>query len=274
MKETPDQERKKTQLISKIEELNKRIEQLKQQKQKVQVQQAIRSLTTVEKQGAKTRHYSLDFINSNNLSEIEEGIKETIRGVVLAKTAVYKSLANIDKKRLYKQAGVSNFMEYLASERIPIKYKTAKEYAKIGDVLIRYEKPLQAIQFSEEDGLKKLIYLERALKREDIDKQQVFAKVKEYSLRAFKEFAVPSEDSKEGDSAEEGQPEPLSFPRHPDSICTYEDNNLVVITEHGEKRHILTISKNVLQLLNPEQRSAFLNELSRVTDRFIVSISP
>jgi hypothetical protein len=133
---------------------------------------------------------SLDFINSDNLQEIERGIRHTIQGVVLSKAAVCKSLANIDRKKLYRQAGADNFMQYLEEERIPIKYKTAKEYAKIGDVLIRHEEELDTVDFTEEDGLKKLMYLDRALEQTEEDREQVYQKVKEYSLRDFKQFAL------------------------------------------------------------------------------------
>lgn len=145
---------------------------------------------------------SLDFINSDNLQEIERGIRHTIQGVVLSKAAVCKSLANIDRKKLYRQAGADNFMQYLEAERIPIKYKTAKEYAKIGDVLMRHEEELDTVDFTEEDGLKKLMYLDRALEQTEEDRDQVYQKVKEYSLRDFKQFALHTvhdeEDQKPG----------------------------------------------------------------------------
>jgi len=42
--------------------------------------------------------YSLDFINSDNLQEIEEGIKETTRGIDTANLAIALAIARIDRE--------------------------------------------------------------------------------------------------------------------------------------------------------------------------------
>lgn len=164
-------------LLRQLADLNKKIDHLK-----------LVTNRNTNDEGQKAR-FSLDFIDSERLQEIESGIKETVRGVVLSKVAVCKALANIDKKNLYIQEGYENFMQYLSAERIPLKYKTAKEYAKIGDTIVRHEERLREVDFHEEDGLKKLIFLDTALKNHKGDPGQVYKKVKELSLRDFQKFA-------------------------------------------------------------------------------------
>jgi hypothetical protein len=177
-------------LLDKINSLNSKISHLKE----INEQKTERS--------PATKMFTLDFIDSENLEEIEEGIRETVKGVVLSKAAVCEALAHIDKKKLYSQAGYTNFRQYLQDERIPIKYKTAKEYAKIGDTLMRHRGSLDEVDFSEEDGLKKLIYLDKALKNHTGETLTVYKKVKEYSLREFQKFAAAAQRKPAGSAGE------------------------------------------------------------------------
>jgi len=172
-------------LLSKVEELNKKIIEL----QNVSVNRN----TGI----ARSRRISLDFTESDNIHEIEAGIRDTMDGIILSKAALCKALANIDKKRLYTQVRAGNFMEYLDMARIPINYKTAKEYAKIGDTMIRYDKELTSVDFSEEDGLKKLVYLDKALDQCPDDPEMVFQKVKESSLRDFQHWIQELKEEKQ-----------------------------------------------------------------------------
>lgn len=188
-----------SELLHKIRELNDKIEQLSRNEDDsfTKEQSTITRATAGAAQPqtspfslVQTEMFSLDFINSEKLEEIEAGIKETIRGVELSKAAVCKSLANIDKKKLYKQIGFDSFLQYLGAERLPLNYKTAKEYVKIGDVLLRHEEELLTVDFQEENGLKKLMYLDRALQKHNSNPKQVFKNVKECSLRDFKAYAL------------------------------------------------------------------------------------
>jgi hypothetical protein len=129
-----------------------------------------------------------DFMNSNNLHDIEKGVKDTINGMVFSKKIICIALAKIKIKELYKQAHISTFKEYLKTNRVPIKYSTAIDYSIIGEAFLKYHDILETINFKEEDGLKKLLFLDKALvkynKRTDI----VFSKIKESSFRGFKQF--------------------------------------------------------------------------------------
>lgn len=197
-------------VLKKVEELKRKIEEL----QSAQHQNLLLSIP-----GKK--EFSLDFVESENIIEIETGIRETLTGIALSKAALCKALANIDKKKLYKQVHAGSFLEYLDMARIPLNYKTAKEYAKIGDTMHRHESELTEIDFREEDGLKKLVYLDKALERctEEGERVEVFEKMKESSLRDFQswinEIGRREEEPEEEESFhtvdEEGRPRPKVY---------------------------------------------------------------
>jgi hypothetical protein len=203
---------------------------------------------------------SLDFINSDSLQEIERGIHHTIQGVVLSKAAVCKSLANIDRKKLYRQAGAANFMQYLEAERVPIKYKTAKEYAKIGDVLLRHEEKLETVDFTEEDGLKKLMYLDRALEQTEEGREQVYRKVKEYSLRDFKQFAL---HPVRGDEEEKSEPDTAH------KKIRIEGQRVIIYD--GESHPVTLINAEGVEQggIDPRFMESFMKELYTLTLTFI-----
>ena len=181
-------------LRAKVDNRNMKIDHLKEVNRKFAEQHTMLK----EKEG----RFSLDFIHSSDLEEIEKGIQETVEGVMLSRAAICKSLANIDTKKLYHQAGCRSFMEYLKEERIPIKYKTAKEYAKIGDTLMRHADGLAEVDFKEEDGLKKLIFLDKAMRNLQENPRQVYKKIKEYSLREFRSYAAQAKKGSTGVDAD------------------------------------------------------------------------
>ncbi len=173
----PEKEHPSSEVLKRIEELNRKIAELGHAGD-------TKDLRVVKGQ----TDFSLDYLDSNNLYEIERGIQETMDGLVLSKVVLCKALANIDRKKLYTQVGAGNFHEYLQLERIPLNYKTAKEYAKIGDTLIRHASELEAVDFHEEDGLKKMVYLDKALDTCNAEREEIFQKVKESSLRDFQRW--------------------------------------------------------------------------------------
>lgn len=97
------------------------------------------------------------------------------------------ALANIKTKKLYKQIGLKSFKEYIREKRINLNYATAFEYTKIGIIYQQLKKYLDRINFGEENGLKKLLFLEQALKNNQAD--QVYDNLIKFSFRNFKKFA-------------------------------------------------------------------------------------
>ncbi len=264
---------KESELLHKIRELNDKIEQLSRNednslaKEQSKIMRAVAGAAhpqTSSSSLAQTELFSLDFINSEKLEEIEAGIKETIRGVELSKAAVCKSLANIDKKKLYKQIGFNSFLQYLGAERLPLNYKTAKEYVKIGDVLLRHEGELLTVDFQEENGLKKLMYLDRALQKHNTNPKQVFENVKECSLRDFKAYALDEKDPEPGAAEEHGSFDETRESGHiisetisieNDSIVQYNPARAVLIDCSGlrvngcSSQLIKDVLKKVLQMI-------------------------
>jgi len=68
-----------------------------------------------EKDSYEKKQYSLDFVRSDKLEDIEEGIRETIRGVGTANLAIAVAIAKIEREALYRQAGFRTYMESLLS---------------------------------------------------------------------------------------------------------------------------------------------------------------
>jgi len=136
---------------------------------------------------------NLDFVNSNNAAEIDVGIRETIKGVRLSILAMGLALAKLKDQGLYIDLNFHSMNDYLENlcDEMQIERSTAHNWLYIGEAYIKYRKELERIEFSDEDGPTKLPYVDRAL--EIHEKRDVFKKVKEATLREFKEYAKGEE---------------------------------------------------------------------------------
>lgn len=142
--------------------------------------------------------------NSDDLEEIEQQVNDKIKGIVMSKISLCIALANIKMKELYKQIGLQSFKEYLSEKRINIKCQTAYEYAKIGEILLKYWQNLNCVDFREEDGLKKLLLLDIAMNKNCAHKEFLFRKLKESSYREFQRFIKDGLHSARAESANQG----------------------------------------------------------------------
>ena len=203
------------------------------------------------------KNFPLDFIESDNIHEVETGIRETLAGIALSKAALCKALANIVTKKLYTQVEARSFFEYLEMGRIPLNYKTAKEYAKIGDAMLRYNDELESVHFKEEDGLKKLVYLEKALDRCEADRELVFEKIKENSLREFQHWI--KELGRGGEDAE-GRQWPKVY---------LQGNSVFIERVPGRKQEFITTRPAELGI-DPESRewAGFMEELQKLLNTY------
>ena len=134
-------------------------------------------------------HINLDYANSDNAAEIDAGIRDTIKGVRLSILAMGMGLAKLKAKGLYvdlKFHSMNDYLEQLCDE-MQIDRSTAHNWLYIGEAYIKYRRELERIEFTDADGPTKLPYVDRAL--ETHDKKVVFKKIKESSLREFKEFS-------------------------------------------------------------------------------------
>jgi hypothetical protein len=140
-------------------------------------------------------HVSLDYINSDDATEIDTGIRDTIKGVRLSILAMGMGLAKIKAKGLYVDLKYHSMMDYLENlcDDMQIDRSTVHYWLQIGEAYIKYRRDLERIEFTDEDASTKLPYVEDAL--EIHEKKEVFKAVKEMSLRAFKEFSKKEKDN-------------------------------------------------------------------------------
>ena len=139
---------------------------------------------------------SLDYANSNDATEIDTGIRETIKGVRLSILAMGLGLAKLKEKGLYIDLenpetkkpfhSMNDYLEKLCDD-MQIDRSTAHNWLHIGEAFIKYRKDLERIEFTDEDGPTKLPYVDNAL--EIHDKREVFRNLKDMSLRAFKDYS-------------------------------------------------------------------------------------
>ena len=249
-------------VLKKVEELKRRIAEL--QSGGTAVSGAALPVTPGKQQ------FPLDFVESDNIHEIETGIRETLTGITLAKGALCKALANIDKKKLYTQVNSRSFLEYLEMARIPLNYKTAKEYAKIGDTMLRYNEELFSVNFREEDGLKKLVYLDKALDKCGEDRDLVFEKIKGSSLRDFQQWIQTLDADENGEAGDSSGAEESSFPTVDESgrpsPGVYLQNNSVYIETGTGRREEIIVTRPEQMGIDPHSPKwvRFLDELQEL----------
>jgi hypothetical protein len=136
---------------------------------------------------------SLDYANSDNAAEIDTGIRDTIKGIRLSILAMGLGLAKLKSKGLYVDLNFHSMNDYLESlcDEMKIERSTAHNWLYIGEAYIKYRRDLERIKFTDADGPTKLPYVDRAL--EIHEKREVFRKVKDSTLREFKEYAKGEE---------------------------------------------------------------------------------
>ena len=131
----------------------------------------------------------LDFAGSDDAVTIDNGIRETIRGISLSLLAMSLGLAKIKPDGLFRDLGCLSIGQYIT--RLCNDTKTDRsnlfKWLAIGEAYIKYQKDLEKTGFSENDGLNKLRYLEKALVNNR--RQEVFDNIKTMTFREFTVFA-------------------------------------------------------------------------------------
>jgi hypothetical protein len=115
-------------------------------------------------------YFSLDCASSDNASEIDAGIRKTIKGVRGSILAMGIGLAKIKAKGLYTDLHHRSMARYIESlcEQTKMGRSSIHNWLYIGEAYINYRKELDKIGFSDEDGLTKLPYVARALEAGEI----------------------------------------------------------------------------------------------------------
>ena len=183
-----------------------------------------------------------------NLLEIEQNINAVIREFRNAKKRLCLLLAEIKMQKLYKQIDMHSFKKYVLSRRLKISYNTALEYAEIGEVLVKYESQLKEADFSEEDGLKKLLLLEKALSKHE--PAEVFKRIKDDSFKTFEKFSKPARAGFVPDSLKPENRDSTGKQGKEDSRTgqwIFEENGKLYMETRAEGAELLTFNKRLLE---------------------------
>lgn len=206
-----------------------------------------------------------------NLLEIEQNINAVIREFRNAKKKLCLLLAEIKMQKLYKQIDKQSFRKYVLSRRLKISYNTALEYAAIGEVLVKYESQLKEANFSEDDGLKKLLLLEKALSKHE--PAEVFKRIKDDSFKAFEKFSKPARAGIIPDSL---KPENQDSPRKQgkedsgNGQWIFEENGKLYMETRADGAELLTFNKRLLadEKLAAEYKLFMTNMIVAAMDYF------
>jgi hypothetical protein len=150
----------------------------------------------VPKKKLLSSQISLDYANSDDATEIDTGIRETIKGVRLSILAMGLGLAKLKAKGLYidlQYHSMNDYLENLCNE-MQVERSTVHNWMYIGEAYIKYRRELEHIEFTDSDGPTKLPYLDKAL--EIHNKREVFQKIKDLTLQKFKEYSKPEAPKK------------------------------------------------------------------------------
>jgi len=133
--------------------------------------------------------FRLDFAYSSDASEIDAGIRETIRGVKLSIMAMGIALYRIDVSGLYIDLGYKKFGEYIdkLAEDTGMARTSLYNWEYIGEAYVKNRAELDKVGFSDDDGPTKLPFLSRAL--EHHPRREVFKNIKGMTKREFEEWS-------------------------------------------------------------------------------------
>ena len=181
---------------------------------------------------------SLDFIYSDDPTQIDNGIRETIKGIRLSGLAIGLGLVRIKSKRLFIRLGHKNMSKYIEglSEDTRIERSSIFNWLSIGETYVRHKNDLETIGFSDSDGPTKLPYLERALSVRE--KQDVFDNIKSMTLREFINYS-------------KGEP------KKPDTDAPYIYNKGSVVYIEGKRAVIINKALD-------RKVSAYINKIVKV----------
>lgn len=144
----------------------------------------------------KHKEFKLDFAYSKNASEVDSGIKDTIKGVKLSIMAMGIALYRVDVDGLFIDLGFKKFGEYIdhLSDETGMSRANFYNWEYIGEAYVKHRSDLDRIGFSDDDGATKLPYLSRAL--EYHPKREVFKNIINMSKREFEEWSLPKTTKK------------------------------------------------------------------------------
>ncbi len=196
---------------------------------------------------------------SQDLLELEKGLNDTMKYISRTRRIVCLQLARIKSEQLYSQANAKSFKQYLKMSRIKLPYSTAVEYAGIGEVWIKYQRQLDEIGFCETDGLKKLLFLEKAMKKHAAD--EVFQTLKK---AGYHDFQVYSKNARAfSDESKQSRSEKKSTDEKTESGILTEGGKIYLNLKVPGKE-LLTF--NMEYLNDPVTHNEYLNYMHKIKE--------
>jgi hypothetical protein len=131
----------------------------------------------------------LDYAYSEVASDIDNGIRDTIKGIRVSILAMGMGLAKIKNKGLYIDLDCGSMNQYVEKlcDETKMDRSSIFNWLSIGEAYIKYRNDLERVGFNDNDGPTKLPYIEKAL--ETNRKNEVFKNIKDMSVREFKAFS-------------------------------------------------------------------------------------
>ena len=144
------------------------------------------------------RAISLDYAASDDAVVIDQGIRDTIKGMRLSILSAGISLARIKSEGLFKDLDFKSMGAYInwLCEDTKAEAGSLKRWLRIGEAYIKYRSELELIGFSDQDGPTKLPFLDRALEKGNRD--EVFSNLKNMSYRDFTDFVSSQKSGERG----------------------------------------------------------------------------
>ena len=199
------------------------------------------------------------------LSDAEASITDSVDTINSKRIEICRQLYMIESERLYREVGVRSFKEYLRLGRVPIPYKTAIDYAKIGSVLVDHAELLDGCRFTESDGLTKLRYLPEALSNH-CDQQEVCDQLRQKSFRDFKRYASAADEDLATDGCRD---EPVALPRRSDVRLTVEDDTILMYDVDGDFVEVVWLNPEAVS--DPVTYGRLITALSDATLRTLTA---
>ena len=181
------------------------------------------------------------YFEAKTLNEIEEALAKALANELLLKKTLCILLSKIKLEELYREIMLSSFKDYLKTRRLEIAYSTAVEYAKIGEMLVRYHDKLIDISFNEVDGLKKLLLLEKALK--DNKAEEVFSHLKSDSLKEFCKYVKNARAFSLVKSNGGAEEQKHKKSKHK----VFEENDKLFLSMEADKHELLTFNRQYFE---------------------------
>jgi hypothetical protein len=138
----------------------------------------------------KTKYFALDYIYSENATELDSGIRETMQGVRMSIMAMGIALYRFLAAGYYVDLGFKRAGQYVdkLSEDTGFTRANIYNWSYIGEAYVKNRAELEKIGFNDDDGPTKLPFLSRALENYP-RKTDVFRNLKAMSKREFAEWS-------------------------------------------------------------------------------------